>query len=271
MPSTPAEGTGDGLSDRASAKKSTLPVAATTSGDPDTAGLPRHIAIIMDGNGRWAQQRELIRIEGHRQGVNSVRQVTEQAARIGIEQLTLFCFSSENWRRPQEELDFLMLLLKQYMINERPLLLREQIRLVMIGDRTGLPADTLAAIDETVALCSENTGMRLCLAVNYGGRAEITAAARSLARQVAAGKLDPETITEANVAAQLETAGMPDPDLLIRTAGEMRVSNFLLWQMSYAELWVTSAPWPEFTADHLDQAIAAYRSRERRFGGLSNS
>ena len=271
MPSTPAAGTGDGVSDPASVTQSTHPVAATAGGNPDTAGLPRHVAIIMDGNGRWAQQRELVRVEGHRQGVSSVRQVTEQAARLGIEQLTLFCLSSENWRRPKEELDFLMLLLKQYMIEERPLLLREQIRLVMIGDRTGLPADTLAAIDETVALCSENTGMRLCLAVNYGGRAEITAAAKSLAKQAAAGELDPDTITEASLAAHLETAGMPDPDLLIRTAGEMRVSNFLLWQMSYAELWVTPAAWPEFTADHLDQAIAAYRSRERRFGGLTAS
>lgn len=265
MPSKPAAGTGHGV------KSSTADLPHhQTSSTGSAAVLPRHIAIIMDGNGRWAQQRDLPRIEGHQQGVTSVRQVTEHAARLGIEQLTLYCLSSENWRRPQQEIDFLMLLLKQYMIEERDLLLREQIQLAMIGDRTPLPAATLAAIDETISLCAGNRGMRLCLAINYGGRAEIAAAARSLAQQVAAGACEPDTIDEASFAAHLETAGMPDPDLLIRTAGEMRVSNFLLWQISYAELWVTPAAWPEFTTTHLDQAIAAYQSRERRFGGLTS-
>ena len=155
------------------------------------AGFPRHVAIIMDGNGRWAQRRNLPRIEGHRQGVASVRRVTEHAARLGVEQLTLYCLSSENWRRPQAELQFLMLLLEQYMIEERTLLLREGIRPVMIGSREGLPPATLTAIDETISLCAQNTGMRLCLAVNYGGRSEIVAAAQALARQVAAGQLSP--------------------------------------------------------------------------------
>jgi len=237
----------------------------------DRAGLPRHIAIIMDGNGRWAQRRSLPRIEGHRQGVASVRRVTEHAARLGIDQLTPYCLSSENWRRPEAELQFLMLLLEQYMIEERGLLLREGIRPVMIGDRTGLPPATLAAIDETVSLCAGNTGMRLCLAVNYGGRGEIVAAARAIAQQVAAGQLTVEGIDEATFASQLETAGMPDPDLLIRTAGEMRISNFLLWQVSYAELWVTRQTWPEFTTGDLDEAIEAFRVRERRFGGLTQS
>jgi undecaprenyl diphosphate synthase len=231
--------------------------------------LPRHIAIIMDGNGRWAQSRGLPRIEGHRHGVASVRRVTEHCARLGIEQLTLYCLSSENWRRPRLELDFLMHLLEQYMIEERSLLLRERIRVSMIGNRDGLAAATLDEFDRTVALCSGNDGMRLCLAVNYGARAEITAAARSLATDARAGRIDPATIDEAMLAARLDTAGMPDPDLLIRTAGEMRVSNFLLWQISYAELWVTDALWPDFGAEHLDAALASFAARDRRFGGLS--
>jgi undecaprenyl diphosphate synthase len=207
----------------------------------------------MDGNGRWAEKRSLPRIEGHRQGVTSVRKATEHAARRNIKQLTLYCLSSENWRRPKAELDFLMLLLEQYMIEERSLLMRERIRPVMIGNRAGLPNSTLAAIDETVDMCRNNTGMRLCLAVNYGGRAEIVEATKTLARRVAEGILQ------------------PDPDLLIRTAGEMRLSNFLLWQMSYAEFWVTSDLWPDFTENHLDQALTAFQSRERRFGGLSST
>lgn len=265
MLSKPAAGTGPGV------KSTTALSHHQTTSSSGTTALPRHIAIIMDGNGRWAQQRDLPRIDGHRQGVSSVRQVTEHAARLGIEQLTLYCLSSENWRRPQQEIDFLMLLLKQYMVEERDLLLRERIQLAMIGDRSALPTATLAAIDETIELCAENTGMRLCLAINYGGRAEITAAARALAQQVAEGKCAPDTITEASLEAHLETAGMPDPDLLIRTADEMRISNFLLWQISYAEIWVTPVAWPEFTTTHLDQAISAFQSRERRFGGLTSS
>ena len=234
-----------------------------------TRRLPRHIAIIMDGNGRWAQTRGLPRIEGHRQGVASVRRVTERCARLGIEQLTLYCLSSENWRRPRLELDFLMHLLEQYMIDERGLLARERIRISMIGRREGLPAATLAAIDRTIELCAGNDGMRLCLAINYGGRAEIVDAARALAREARDGLVQPEAIDEAMMASRLETAGMPDPDLLIRTAGEMRVSNFLLWQISYAELWVTDALWPDFGEEHLDAAIASFAARDRRFGGLS--
>jgi undecaprenyl diphosphate synthase len=242
---------------------------------PTTAGaearLPRHVAIIMDGNGRWAQSRGLPRIEGHRRGVASVRRITEHCARSGIDQLTLYCLSSENWRRPEAELCFLMHLLEQYMIEERSLLMRQRIRLSMIGRREGLPPETLAAIDRTVELCADNEGMRLCLAINYGSRAEIVAAATRLAREAATGLLQPEDIDEAAFAARLDTAGMPDPDLLIRTAGEMRISNFLLWQISYAEIWVTPVAWPEFEERHLDEALAAFASRDRRFGGLSPS
>jgi undecaprenyl diphosphate synthase len=239
--------------------------AGTAGGD---AGLPRHVAIIMDGNGRWAQQRGLPRIEGHRRGVTSVRRITEHCARRGIEQLTLYCLSSENWRRPEAELQFLMHLLEQYMIEERGLLMRERIRLAMIGRREGLPDTTLAELDRTVSMCAANDGMRLCLAINYGARGEIAAAARRLAEEVRAGRLDPAAIDEETFAASLDTAGMPDPDLLVRTAGEMRVSNFLLWQISYAELWVTDVAWPDFAEADLDEAIAAFARRDRRFGGL---
>jgi undecaprenyl diphosphate synthase len=239
--------------------------------EADDARLPRHIAVIMDGNGRWAQQRGLPRIEGHRRGVASVRRITEHCVRRGIEQLTLYCLSSENWRRPEAELRFLMHLLEQYMVEERGLLMRQGIRLSMIGRREGLPPETLEALDRTVALCSANSGMRLCLAINYGSRAEIADAARALARDAAAGRLDPNEIDEAALASRLDTAGMPDPDLLVRTAGEMRISNFLLWQISYAELWITPTAWPEFEEHHLDEAIAAFAGRDRRFGGLSPS
>ena len=247
---------------RAGERVTSAPAAGTPS-------LPRHVAIIMDGNGRWARQRGLPRIEGHRRGVASVRRATEHCARLGIEQLTLYCLSSENWRRPAAELDFLMHLLEQYMIEERDLLMRERIRIAMIGSRAGLPEATLAALDRTVGMCAGNDRMRLCLAINYGSRAEITAAARALAEECRAGRLDPAAITEETLAARLDTVGMPDPDLVIRTAGEMRLSNFLLWQSSYAELWVTDTCWPDFTEAHLDDAIRSFAGRERRFGGIS--
>jgi undecaprenyl diphosphate synthase len=248
-----------------------MTAAAAVDAAPAAASRPRHIAIIMDGNGRWARARGLPRIEGHRRGAASVRRITEHCARLGIEQLTLYCLSSENWRRPASEISFLMHLLKQYVIEERSLLMRERIRLAMIGRREGLPADTLAEIDRTIAMGAANEGMRLCLAVNYGSRGEIVEAARRIARDVQAGRLGPDAIDEAAFAARLDTAGMTDPDLLIRTAGEMRISNFLLWQISYAELWVTDVFWPDFGEAHLDAALAAFAARDRRFGGLSPS
>ena len=249
-------------------------VPAATQQAPIQASVsrgPRHIAVIMDGNGRWAQQRGLPRIEGHRRGVTSVRRVTEHCARLGISQLTLYCLSSENWRRPAVEIQFLMHLLEQYLVEERGLIMRERIRLSMIGHRDSLPASTLAELDRTVAMSADNDGMRLCLAINYGSRAEIVDAARKLAREAREGTIDPDRIDEDAVAARLDTAGMADPDLLIRTAGEMRISNFLLWQISYAELWVTDVCWPDFAEQHLDEAIASFATRERRFGGLGPS
>ncbi|MDD4268064.1 MAG: isoprenyl transferase [Pirellulales bacterium] len=232
---------------------------------------PHHIAVIMDGNGRWAEAQGLPRIEGHRRGVASVRRTVEECARLGIEQLTLYCLSSENWKRPRGELDFLMRLLEQYMIEERAMILAQNIQASVIGRREGIPANALREMDRTVDLSAENTGLRLCLAINYGGRAELVDAVRRIAREVLQGDLAADEIDERVIAARLYTAGMPEPDLLIRTAGEMRISNFLLWQISYAELWVTEAFWPEFDEPHLHQAIRDFAMRDRRFGGLRGS
>ena len=230
---------------------------------------PRHVAIIMDGNGRWAERRGLPRIEGHRRGVASVRRTTEECARLGVEQLTLYCLSSENWKRTRQELDFLMHLLRQYMIEERASIQEQNLRVVVIGSREGIPDDVLREMDKTVQMSRSNTGLRLCLAINYGGRQELVDAVRQIAREAAAGTLNPEHVTEQTLASHLYTAEMQDPDLLIRTAGEMRVSNFLLWQISYAELWVTDRCWPEFDEAQLRQAIRDYAARTRRFGGLA--
>jgi len=232
--------------------------------------LPRHIAVIMDGNGRWAQQRGLPRVEGHRKGADSVRCVTEECARLGIEQLTLYCLSSENWKRPIDELDFLMELLQKYMSEQRDKIMEHNIHVTVIGRREGLSEKALQEIDKTVALSRLNTGLKVCLAINYGSRAELVDAMQSIAREVRAGRLDPADIDETTIEAHLYTAGMPEPDLLIRTAGEMRISNFLLWQISYAEIWVTDCCWPDFDEAQLHQAIRGYAARDRRFGGLSN-
>jgi undecaprenyl diphosphate synthase len=223
----------------------------------------------MDGNGRWARQRGLPRFEGHARGAVSVRTLVEECCRLGIAQLTLYCLSSENWKRPPSELDFLMTLLEQYLVQERREILDQNIRFSVIGRREGLPERVLKEIDESVRLSQDNTGMGLCLAINYGARTELIDAMRALARQARDGLLDPDRIDEAAVRSALYTAGMPDPDLLIRTAGEMRVSNFLLWQISYAELWVTERCWPDFDRATLHQALRDYAARERRFGGLT--
>ena len=234
--------------------------------DPEM--LPRHIAIIMDGNGRWARAQGKERVEGHARGAKSVDDVTEECCRLGIGQLTLYCLSSENWKRPKAELDFLMALLKQYLLQEREKILRQNIRFTVIVRREGLPAEVLAEIEENERITKDNTGLTLCLAINYGARAEIVDAVRSIAARVQRGELRPDQIEEATISGSLYTAGMSDPDLLIRTAGEMRVSNYLLWQISYAELWVTERFWPEFGVDLLHEALREYAKRQRRFGGL---
>jgi undecaprenyl diphosphate synthase len=234
----------------------------------DPAAMPAHIAVIMDGNGRWARQRGLPRHEGHARGAQSVRATVEECCRLGVGQLTLFCLSSENWKRPQAELDFLMALLEQYLVQERAEILEQDIRFCVIGRREGLPTQVLREVDESIRLSRDNAGMRLCLAINYGARGEIVDAVRTLARRVRAAALDPDAIDEDAVSGALYTAGMPDPDLLIRTAGEMRVSNYLLWQISYAELWVTQRCWPDFDQAALHEALRDYAYRERRFGAL---
>jgi len=248
-------------------------VPAISEQDGESLGLesrqlPRHIAIIMDGNGRWASRRGFPRIEGHRQGVNSVRTVVEESTRLGIEQLTLYCLSSENWKRPALELNLLMQLLKKFVIGEREEIMRQNIRFSTIGRRSDLPKDVLAEVDKTINESRNNTGMQLCLALNYGSRSEIVDAVKSIVSEVEQGNLQADDIDEEVISSHLYTAGMPDPDLVIRTAGEMRVSNFLLWQISYAELWVTETYWPDFSVNDFWQALRDFAARDRRFGGL---
>jgi undecaprenyl diphosphate synthase len=230
---------------------------------------PKHIAIIMDGNGRWAQQHNLPRGEGHLRGVESVRRTMRACRDLGVEALTLYCLSSENWKRPASELEFLMALLKQYLIGERQELVDNNLRLRIIGERDRIPKEVQAEMDLTVQACKNNSGMTLCLAINYGSRSEIVRAIQQIAEKVSHGQLTTEQITEQVVSEHLDTAGMPDPDLLIRTSGEMRVSNYLLWQISYAELWVTQTLWPDFDQPQLCAAIQDFAGRNRRFGGLN--
>ena len=230
---------------------------------------PRHIAMIMDGNGRWAQERDQPRIKGHERGAETVRSITEECAKLGIEQLTLYCLSSENWKRPELELEFLMHLLTEYLVNERETLNKNNIRLEIIGRRDRIPVAVQREMDRSIELTSSNTGPRLCLAINYGARAEIVDAIRNISRRVKEEGLDVDSIDEQMVSDHLYTAGMSDPDLMVRTAGEMRISNYLLWQLSYAELWVTKKYWPEFGVEDLRTAILDYAKRKRRFGGLN--
>jgi len=232
--------------------------------------LAKHIAIIMDGNGRWAQQRGFPRIEGHRNGVHSVRAIVEECSRLGLEQLTLYCFSSENWKRPKLELSLLMKLLRHYLIEERRRIQEQGLRFRVIGKIDELDPSIQKEIAITEEVSADNTGMMLCLAVNYGARMEITDAVQEIARKVQRGELSPDSISEATVADHLMTRGMPDPDLLIRTASEYRISNYLLWQISYSELWITDDFWPDFREPHLHRALQDYAARDRRFGGLNH-
>jgi len=231
--------------------------------------LPRHIAIIMDGNGRWARARGLPRIAGHEQGAKSVRSIVTHCARLSLDALTLFSFSTENWKRPRDEVDFLMDLYVRHLIAERDTIMGNNVRFLHIGRREGLPDKVLAEMDRTVEISRTNTGLRLCLALNYGSRQEIVDAACRLAREVKAGNLRPQEIDEPCLSAALYTAGLPDPDLLIRTADERRVSNFLLWQISYAEIHVSPKLWPDFGVEDLNIAMRDFAGRERRFGDVA--
>ena len=229
--------------------------------------LPAHVAIIMDGNGRWAAQRHLPRVEGHRAGIDSVRDVVETSARLGIDVLTIYAFSIENWKRPRAEINTLMTLLKRYLRLELGILLENNIRFRVIGRKEELAPDVQRELDIGVQRTAGNTGMLFNIALNYGGRAEIVDAAR---RALEAG-VRPDELDERRFAEFLYTAGQPDPDLLIRTSGEMRVSNFLLWQIAYSEIWVTETLWPDFRCRHLLEAIVAYQKRDRRYGGIKPS
>jgi undecaprenyl diphosphate synthase len=233
--------------------------------------LPRHIAIIMDGNGRWAQARGLPRIAGHRRGAEAVRRTVTAAGELGIPYLTLFGFSSENWKRPLEEVDDLMGLLRHYLRGEIAELHRNGVRLRVIGERGRLASDIVTLIDNAEELTRDNCGVNLTIALSYGGRAEIIAVMRMLAVQAAAGRLPPDAIDEAVISQHLFTADIPDPDLLIRTSGEQRISNFLLWQCAYSELVFTKRLWPDFGRGDLEEAIADYGGRERRYGASIGS
>jgi undecaprenyl diphosphate synthase len=232
-------------------------------------GAPKHVAIIMDGNGRWARERGLPRTLGHRQGVEAVRRTVRAAITLNIKYLTIFSFSSENWKRPLEEIDDLMGLMKRFIRRDLADLHKAGVRIRMIGERQQVDSDLMTLIDEAVDVTANNTVMTLVIAFNYGSRGEIAKAARKLAERVAAGLLSPADITTESIAAALDTADIPDPDLLIRTSGEMRLSNFLLWQTAYTEFVFLDTYWPDFDKVVLEGAIADFRSRERRFGGLT--
>ncbi len=253
---------------------------ALTPGDPDCDAdlalaraidaerLPAHIAVIMDGNGRWARRRGMPRIAGHKAGVESVRITVETCARLGVQALTLYAFSVENWKRPRAEVETLWRLLRIYLRSELPVMHRHDIRFTAIGRLDALPSFVRGELESVIAATASNSGMQLNLAINYGGRAELVDAIRALVEDARRGALFTEEIDEAAISARLYTAGMPDPDLLIRTSGEMRVSNFLLWQIAYAELYVTETLWPDFSRGELLRAILDYQKRDRRFGGI---
>jgi undecaprenyl diphosphate synthase len=230
---------------------------------------PRHVAIIMDGNGRWAKARGLPRALGHRMGVEAVRRTVRAAIELGISYLTIYSFSSENWARPAAEIDDLMGLMKRFIRRDLADLHKSGVRIKVIGARDNVDTELLAMIDEAVALTATNEALTLVIAFNYGSRAEIARAAQRLAEQVAAGALSPGDIGPQRLEAELDTVGIPDPDLLIRTSGEIRLSNFLLWQSAYTEFVFLDAFWPDFGREHLEAAIGQYRARDRRYGGLS--
>jgi undecaprenyl diphosphate synthase len=250
------------------AQRAARTAAALASLGLPAEALPKHIAVIMDGNGRWAQRQGQPRIFGHERGARTVRAIVTQCATLGIEVLTLYSFSMENWKRPADEVAFLMELYVRYLIIERDELMANNVRFVQIGQRQGLPEKVLDELDRTIEMTASNTGLTLVLAINYSSRQEITDAVRAIAQKVRDGQLDAKLVTQQTVSEHLYTAGLPDPDLLVRTAGEMRVSNYLLWQISYAELYVADVCWPDFDAEQLNLALHAFAKRTRRFGGV---
>jgi len=230
--------------------------------------IPRHVAIIMDGNGRWAKARGLPRAAGHHSGMKAVKRITQAADRLGVEYLTMYAFSTENWKRPKAEVDFLMKLPQEFLSIELDDLIRNNVQVKMMGVRDLLPDFTLDAIEEAVRRTENNTGLVLNFALNYGSRMEIVEAARLIARQAASGELSPDAIDEGTIQRSLLSGDLPDPDLLIRTSGELRLSNFMLWQLAYSEFWFTDVYWPEFSETHFHDAIREYQRRARRYGGV---
>jgi undecaprenyl diphosphate synthase len=230
--------------------------------------MPEHVAIIMDGNGRWATRRGFPRVAGHREGVKAARAIVRAADSVSLRYLTLYAFSTENWSRPKQEVSMLMALLERAIVDELPELMERNVRLRVIGRTDGVPGPVQRGIDRVVRGTERNTGLQLFMAFNYGGRDELLDAVRTLAHRVAAGELKPDEITEKHVGDALYTRDVPDPDLLIRTSGEMRISNFLLWQIAYTELWITPTLWPDFGAADLYRAVADFQRRTRRFGGI---
>ena len=237
----------------------------------DLKRLPQHLAIIMDGNGRWAGRRHLPRVAGHRAGVKAAREIIESCARLKLPYLTLYAFSLENWRRPQAEVDFLMRLLREYLKRELPSIHKNNIRLLIIGRSEQLPEGVRRDIEHGMQMTARNTGMKLVVALNYGGRAELVDAFNAMLEHVRSNGLSAFQADEQTISEHLYTAGLPDPDLLIRTSGEMRVSNFLLWQIAYAEIYVTETLWPDFSRARLLDALVDFQKRERRYGGLNDS
>jgi undecaprenyl diphosphate synthase len=236
-------------------------------GQLDTAAVPAHVAIIMDGNGRWASKRGLPRIAGHRAGVKAIREIISAAIELGVQVLTVYSFSSENWNRPADEVSGLMGLFVEVLERETDTLDKIGVKVVIIGSPDGVPEKTMAAFRRCEARTAHNSKLTFAVALNYGGRAEIANAARGIAEDVAAGRLAPDAVDEDAIASRLFTVGLPDPDLVIRTSGEMRVSNFLLWQIAYSELWITSVLWPDFSRHDLLRAVVDYQRRDRRYGG----
>ncbi len=238
--------------------------------DIDRSRVPQHVAIIMDGNGRWAKERGMVRVQGHKAGMESLREVVRHSSQLGVKYLTVYAFSTENWKRPQDEVSGIFRLVVAYVKSEIRELNANNVRVQVIGDWSRLPGDSRDAIQYALDTTAENTGLVFNIALNYGGRAEILRAAKLLAEDIAKGTVDPEDVTEDMISGKLYTAGMPDPELIIRTGGEYRLSNFLTWQSAYSELVITPVYWPDFTPEEYDRCIAEYQGRERRFGGVKS-
>lgn len=239
-----------------------------SEGAPSADKIPQHIAVIMDGNGRWAKSRGLPRMAGHHSGMKTVKRITMAADRLGVKYLTLYAFSTENWKRPKAEVEFLMKLPQEFLAIELKELIEKNVQVRMMGYKGDLPDHTLMAIEEAIKQTANNTGLVLNFALNYGSRKEMIEAVRLIGEEVQAGRLLPEDINDTHMESSLLTAGMPNPDLLIRTSGELRISNFMLWQLAYSELWFTDVYWPEFTEEHFYEAVREYQRRVRRYGGV---